>query len=418
MVGSISNTGQTPSVPAEIPGAAMTSPHTVIGMPADFDSSGLLAPQANLSPVANDVCIDIMQTLETFGQQINSSQEDVRAVQSFVEDGAVSQGGVLTELFAGLQGLSLETVPQRVAALAQHLQTQLRETLDNLPRPVNNLLLSSAFNLPSVCALTMARSALSAAVAGGVSGSAAVITGAACSALPLLLTLAAAGHHLYNGTATPAYLVSQGAFLAVSALILGAALATGPATIFAGLAGSAPAVALYCLSRDLFQPFHGLGSNTGLSLPVNLVDGAIYGTLQFAAGAAALWTDSGLVGALINGLIETVEPVLNEELCAWWRGRDEAGVEESFRLNYAVQVPGWERIVSRLENTGIPRMMAFTIISAGVATAQHIGALGLNDSQNYWLANGVGALLAAYILVPFYQSHALQSAELAEVVTS
>ncbi|MDD1015992.1 hypothetical protein [Pseudomonas rubra] len=298
--------------------------------------------------------------------------------------------------------------------MTQLLQVQLRETLDNLPRPVNNVLLSTAFNLPSVCALTMARSALSAAVAEGVSGSAALITGAACSALPLLLTLAAAGHHLYNGTATPAYLASQGAFLAVSALILGAALATGPATIFAGLGGSAPAVALYCLSRDLLQPFHGLGSNTGLSLPVNLIDSVAYGAMQFAAGAAALWTDSGLVGALINGLIESIEPALNEELSAWLQGGDEAGDEQSFRLQHELQVPSWQQIVTRLENTGIPRMTAFAIISTGVATAQHIGAMGLSDNQNFWLANGAGALLASYILTPFYQSHAL----LAEVVIS
>ncbi|WP_415842515.1 hypothetical protein [Pseudomonas wadenswilerensis] len=342
------------------------------------------------------------------------SAEDAQAVQSFVADGVVSQSSVFTHQ----QGQSLETVPQRIGAVAHYLQTQLRETLDTLPRPLSNLAVSTAFNLPSVCALTMARSALSAAVAEGVSGSAAVITGAACSALPLLLTLAAAGHHLYNGTATPAYLASQGAFLAVSALILGAALATGPATIFAGLAGSAPAVALYCLSRDLLQPFHGLGSNTGLSLPVNLVDGIAYGALQFAAGAAALWTDSGLVGALINGLIESVEPALNEELSAWMHGRDEAVDEQSFRLNYEVQVPGWRQIVTRLENTGIPRMTAFAINSTGVATAQHIGAMGLNDSQNYWLANGAGALLATYILTPFYQSHALQPGELAEVVVT
>lgn len=414
MVDSVSSASQTSFVPVEAPEQPTTSEYVVIDMPADFDPIDLLGPQAPLSLEEKNVCIDILQTLETFEQQISVSAEDAQAVQSFVADGVVSQSSVFTHQ----QGQSLETVPQRIGAVAHYLQTQLRETLDTLPRPLSNLAVSTAFNLPSVCALTMARSALSAAVAEGVSGSAAVITGAACSALPLLLTLAAAGHHLYNGTATPAYLASQGAFLAVSALILGAALATGPATIFAGLAGSAPAVALYCLSRDLLQPFHGLGSNTGLSLPVNLVDGIAYGALQFAAGAAALWTDSGLVGALINGLIESVEPALNEELSAWMHGRDEAVDEQSFRLNYEVQVPGWRQIVTRLENTGIPRMTAFAIISTGVATAQHIGVMGLNDSQNYWLANGAGALLATYILTPFYQSHALQPGELAEVVVT
>jgi hypothetical protein len=424
MISDVSGSNASIQKPVESARSVPAPGYVLIDMPTtDVQALNFADASSGLSSEATSTCIELQQVLTTLQTQMSHVLQTVdtnqhQDLEAIVVNGTLSNSESLDSGPPILPGVSLLSLPERIGVVVQYLQAQLRETLDNLPRPVNNLLLSSAFNLPSVCALTMARSALSAAVSGGVSGSAAVITGAACSALPLLLTLAAAGHHLYNGTATPAYLVSQGAFLAISALILGAAVASGPATIFAGLAGSAPAVALYCLSRDLLQPFHGLGSNTGLSLPVNLIDGAIYGTLQFAAGAAALWTDSGLVGALINGLIETVEPVLNEELCAWWRGRDEAGVEESFRLNYAVQVPGWERIVSRLENTGIPRMMAFTIISAGVATAQHIGALGLNDSQNYWLANGVGALLAAYILVPFYQSHDLQSAELAEVVVT
>lgn len=405
MLSSVSKASQPFNVTVDISASAESAQHPVIVIPVDSNSSGVSGPQAQPSPGTSAFVIDIPQTLGDAQDFLGTSAEASRSVELLVAGATGSQGDALAAALARLQGLSLETALQGFSSVAQYLQTQLRDTLDSLPRPLSNLLVSCAFNLPSVSALTFARGTLSTAVASSISGTAAVISGAAVSAVPLLLTLAATGHHLYNGTATPAYLASQGAFLAVSVAILGAALATGPATIFAGLAGSAPAVALYCLCRDLLQPFHGLGSNTGLSLPVNLVDGVIYGTLQFAAGAVGLATDSALTAAVINGLIESVEPVLNEQISAWWRGRDEGGIEESFRLDFNVQMPGWEQIVNRLKDTGIPRMMAFTIINVGAAVAHHIGATGLSDSQNAWLVNGIGALLAAYILVPFYQSH-------------
>lgn len=350
---------------------------------------------------------------ETWGDLSDSVRIDMEGTHNFITDGhaeSASEIGVALRNYSA--GRSTQTVEERVQVVVDFFRDVWRSDF------LSNLRTSALINMPSVFALTVARGFLANTLSASVSGTAAVTLGAAFIALPLILTAAAVAHHEYNASATPAYRASQLAFIAGSGVILSAAMVSDPVAIFSGISGSAPAVALYCLSRDVLATFHGLGSDTALNLPANLIDALSYGAMQFSAGAAVVGMEAGLasmvVGSALNAVIETVEPALNETFCQWMSERPEAQQQpndnQAFRLALNVSLPGWQGLVERLENTGIPRMMAFSMISAGVATATTIGSMaGLSDSNQYWLANGVGALLATCILAPFYQSHALQS---------
>ncbi|QBF27702.1 hypothetical protein EXN22_19155 [Pseudomonas tructae] len=403
----------------EVASGALNSPgHIVIDIPEE-----LLAGVTGMPTFPVHTVIEIEKEIDDILQQaLDHVGADVRiqveSIDRFITAGPVES---TNESVPGLSefsaGRPTQTVEERVEVIVDYLKDVWRSDV------LSNLRTSALVNMPSVLALTVARGFLGSAISASVSGTAAVALGATFTALPLLLTAAAMVHHECNGSATPAYRASQLAFFAGAGAILSAALLTDPVSIFSGLAGSAPAVALYCLSRDVLASFHGLGSQTALNLPANLIDSLSYGAMQFAAGAAVVGMEAGLVnsvvGALLNAVIETVEPALNESFSQWMSERPEVQSQpddsQAYRLGLNVSVPGWERLAARLESTGIPRMTAFSIISAGAATAQTIGAMtGLSDSNQYWLANGVGALLAAYILTPFYQSHAL----LAEVVVS
>ncbi|RWU18008.1 hypothetical protein DM813_25400 [Pseudomonas alkylphenolica] len=400
--------------PAGVTSKASNVPgHVVIEMP-----EGLLADAASIAALPADIVIGIDADVEGIWQEVRTDlpdhvRIDVDGLRNFLSDRRVecaSDFGTALESYSA--GRSTQTVEDRVQVVVDFFRDVWNTDF------LSNLRTSALINMPSVFALTLARGFLASALSASVSGTAAVALGAAVTALPLILTAAAVVHHEYNASATPAYRASQLAFLAGSGAILTAAMLSDPVAIFGGLSGAAPAVALYCLSRDVYASFHGLGSDTALSLPANLIDALSYGAMQFSAGAAVVGMEAGLasmvVSSALNAVIETVEPALNEAFSQWMSERPEAQQQpdddQAFRLGFNVSLPGWQRLVERLENTGIPRMTAFSMLSAGVATATTIGSMtGLSDSNQYWLANGVGALMATYILTPFYQSHALQS---------
>ncbi|MBH3427346.1 hypothetical protein [Pseudomonas alkylphenolica] len=400
--------------PADVASRASNTPgHIVIEMP-----EALLADAASTTALPADVVIEINAEIEGVLQEAlndlpGNVRIDIDGVQNFITDG---HGGCASEFSTALEnysaGRSTQTVEDRVQVVVDFFRDVWRSDF------LSNLRTSALVNMPSVFALTVARGFLASTLSASVSGTAAVALGATFIALPLILTAAAVAHHECNASATPAYRASQLAFLAGSGAILTAAMLSDPVAIFSGLSGSAPAVALYCLSRDVLATFHGLGSDTPLNLPANLIDALSYGAMQFSAGAAVVGMEAGLasmvVGSALNAVIETVEPALNETFSQWMSERPEAQQQpndnQAFRLGLNASLPGWQSLLERLENTGIPRMMAFSMISAGVTTATTIGSMaGLSDSHQYWLANGVGALLATCILTPFYQSHALQS---------
>lgn len=415
--------------PADVTSNASDLPgHVVIEMP-----EALLADAASTAALPANIVIEINAEIEgvlqeALGDLPDNVRIDIDGVQNYITDGHADSA---SEIGAALRRYSADrsahTVEERVQVVVDFFRDVWRSDF------LSNLRTSALVNMPSVFALTMARGFLASTLSASVSGTAAVALGAAVTALPLILTAAAVAHHEYNASATPAYRASQLAFLVGAGAILTAAILSDPVAIFGGLSGSAPAVALYCLSRDVLASFHGLGSDTALSLPANLIDALSYGAMQFSAGAAVVGMEAGLasmvVSSALNAVIETVEPALNETFSQWMSERPEAqqqpNNDQAFRLGFNASLPGWQSLAERLENTGIPRMMAFSMLSAGVATATTIGSMtGLSESNQYWLANGVGALLATYILTPFYQSHALQSAapsastefELTEVV--
>lgn len=393
--------------------ASNESRPVVIEMPG-----GHMARAARASALPADVVIEIEAGVEGLWHEARSELHehvriDVDDLRNFLSDRrveCVSDFGTALENYSADR--STQTVEDRVQVVVDFFRDVWNTDF------LSNLRTSALVNMPSVFALTMARGFLASTLSASVSGTAAVALGAAVTALPLILTAAAAAHHEYNASATPAYRASQLAFLAGAGAILTAAMLSDPVAVFGGLSGSAPAVALYCLSRDVLASFHGLGSNTALSLPANLIDALSYGAMQFSAGAAVVGMEAGLasmvVSSALNAVIETVEPALNETFSQWMSERPEAqqqpNDDQAFRLGFNASLPGWQSLAERLENTGIPRMMAFSMLSAGVATATTIGSMtGLSESNQYWLANGVGALMATYILTPFYQSHALQS---------
>ncbi|CAK9888340.1 MULTISPECIES: hypothetical protein [Pseudomonas] len=381
-----------------------------------INSSGPKLGQAihSLTDDVEDFSLELDKLFDELSRDMSPDELDiVRIIEGFVTNGDPSSNHPIAQMVTSSStNHSTTTVEERVA-VAEVFWNSIKNS-DFL----QNLGTSATVNMPSVFALTVLRGVVNNLISRNLSGPAAVAVGATFTAIPLLLAAGAFVHHELTGSATSASRASQLSLFAGAGLILAAAVFTNPVSIFSTIAKSAPGLMAYCIARDGFASVHNLGSDTALNGKAHGIGSVVYGLQQFIAEAVGLamgpgWTAT-LVGALINAGIESGEPAVNETLSAWMskvpvaqdveaqHSVDDTS-ENHLRLDW--KVPGWRDLLGRMEKVGIPRIIAFSIISTGSTVADNLLATtGLTDDQRKWIVAPIVGILAGLILTPFYHS--------------